>query len=262
VELVWTPPSDPTLQRAVDLAKNSDLAILCIGLNSRLEGEESPIDIPGFSHGDRTDIRLPEQQRKLLDAVLDTGKPVIVVLINGSALAVQAANARARAILEAWYGGQEAGTAIADTLSGDNNPAGRLPVTFYESVDQLPAFTDYSMKDRTYRYFKGKPLYPFGYGLSYSDFAYSATTASPANGGKQHLSAKVTNTSKRDGDEVGQLYLVDKNHDLELKGFQRIHLAAGESRTVSFDIDQSELEGKTPHIGGGQPEQAANAARR
>ena len=262
VELVWTPPTEATLQQAVDLAKNSDLAILCIGLNSRLEGEESPIDIPGFSHGDRTDIRLPEQQRKLLDAVLDTGKPVIVVLINGSALAVHAANARARAILEAWYGGQEAGTAIADTLSGDNNPAGRLPVTFYESVDQLPPFTDYSMKGRTYRYFKGKPLYPFGYGLSYSDFSYSETISDPPSGGKQRLSAKVTNTSKRDGDEVAQLYLVDKDHDPELKGFQRIHLKAGESKAVSFDIDQSELNGKAPHIGGGQPEQAANAARR
>jgi beta-glucosidase len=262
VELVWTPPAEPTLQTAVDLAKNSDLAILCIGLNSRLEGEESPIDIPGFSHGDRTDIRLPEQQRKLLDAVLDIGKPVIVVLINGSALAVETANARARAILEAWYGGQEAGTAIAETLSGDNNPAGRLPVTFYASVDQLPPFDDYSMKGRTYRYFKGKPLYPFGYGLSYSDFSYAETTSDPPSGGKQHLSAKVTNTSKRDGDEVAQLYLVDNDHDLQLKGFQRIHLKAGESKPVSFDIDQNELNGKTPHIGGGQPEQTANATRR
>ncbi len=261
LELVWTPPAEATLREALDLANESDLAILCIGLNSRLEGEESPIDIPGFSHGDRTNINLPEQQQKLLDGVLDTGKPTIVILINGSALAVQSAKDRARAILEAWYGGQEAGTAIANTLSGDNNPAGRLPVTFYESVDQLPPFTDYSMKGRTYRYFKGKALYPFGYGLSYSDFAYSETTATSASGGKQTLSAKVTNTSKRGGDEVVQLYL-SGNEELELKGFQRVHLGAGESKTVSFDIDQSEVNDKVPHIGGGQPEQASNAPRR
>ncbi len=262
VELVWAPPAEPTLQEAVDLAKDSDLAILCIGLNSRLEGEESPIDIPGFSHGDRTDIRLPEQQRKLLDAVLDTGKPVIVVLINGSALAVQTAKERAQAILEAWYGGQEGGTAIANTLSGDNNPAGRLPVTFYASVDQLPPFTDYSMKGRTYRYFKGKPLYPFGYGLSYSQFRYAETGVGQTNSGKQRLSTQVTNTSKREGDEVVQLYLSDDNRDIQLKGFQRIHLAAGETKKVSFEIDPNELNGRVPHIGGGQPEQVSNAARR
>jgi beta-glucosidase len=254
VELVWTPPAEPTLQEAVDLAKQSDLAILSIGLNSRLEGEESPIDIPGFSHGDRTDIRLPDQQQKLLEAVLDTGKPTIVVLINGSALAVQTAKGRAAAILEAWYGGQEAGTAIANTLSGDSNPAGRLPVTFYDSVDQLPPFTDYSMKGRTYRYFKGKPLFPFGYGLSYSQFTYSETTSGPVQDGKQQFSAKVTNTSKRGGDEVVQLYLSNNDDNFQLKGFQRLHLGAGDSKTISFDIDQKELNGRAAHIGGGQPE--------
>ncbi|HEY7306241.1 MAG TPA: glycoside hydrolase family 3 C-terminal domain-containing protein [Bryobacteraceae bacterium] len=253
VELVWAPPAEPTLREAVDLVKQSDLAILCIGLNSRLEGEESPIDIPGFSHGDRTDIRLPEQQWKLLDAVLDTGKPVIAILINGSALAVQSAKGRAAAILEAWYGGQEAGTAIANTLSGDNNPAGRLPVTFYESVDQLPPFTDYSMKNRTYRYFKGNPLYSFGYGLSYSQFSYSEKAAKQTTGGKQQLSARVTNTSRRSGDEVAQLYLSDHNGGIELKGFQRIHLGAGESKTVSFTLDPGELQGKVPHLGGNAP---------
>lgn len=253
-ELVWSPPAKPTLHEAVDLAKSSDLAILCIGLNSRLEGEESPIDIPGFSHGDRTDIRLPQQQRELLQAVLDAGKPTIVILINGSALAVPAAKDRAQAILEAWYGGQEAGTAIANTLSGDNNPAGRLPITFYQSVDQLPPFTDYSMKGRTYRYFKGKPLFPFGYGLSYSQFSYSETTNGAVHDGKQRFSAKVTNTSKRSGDEVAQLYLSDKDRNLQLKGFQRFHLGAGDSKTISFDIDQNELNGRTAHIGGAQPE--------
>jgi beta-glucosidase len=253
VELVWAPPAEPTLREAVDLMKQSDLAILCIGLNSRLEGEESPIDIPGFSHGDRTDIRLPDRQRRLLDAVLDTGKPVIAILINGSALATQSAKDRAAAILETWYGGQEAGTAIANTLSGDNNPAGRLPVTFYESEDQLPPFTDYSMKNRTYRYFKGTPLYPFGYGLSYSKFTYSEIGAKQARDSKRQLSARVKNTSKRSGEEVVQLYLSDHSGGIELKGFQRIHLGAGESKTVAFTLDAGELQGKVPHIGGNAP---------
>ena len=183
VELVWAPPPEAALAEAVETAKQSDLAILFIGLNSRLEGEESPMQIPGFAHGDRTNIDLPEPQEKLLNAVLATGKPVVVVLLNGSALAVTTANKRAAAILEAWYGGQEGGAAIANTLAGDNNPAGRLPVTFYQSTDQLPPFSDYSMKNRTYRFFTGKPLYPFGFGLSYSTFEYSQLTLQKAPGG-------------------------------------------------------------------------------
>jgi len=222
------------LHEAVDLVKRSDLAILCVGLNSKLEGEEMPIDIPGFSHGDRTDIQLPQPQEKLLEAVLDTGKPVVVILINGSALAVAAAKDRAAAILEAWYPGQEGGAAIASTLSGRNNPAGRLPVTFYKSVDQLPPFTDYSMKNRTYRYFTGEPLYPFGYGLSYSTFEYSDKSV---NG--HTASARITNTSEREGDEVVQLYIkTDYAPNPVLKGFERIHLRPGESRAVSFTADE------------------------
>ncbi|MBV8810320.1 MAG: glycoside hydrolase family 3 C-terminal domain-containing protein [Acidobacteriaceae bacterium] len=253
VELVWAPPPESLLGEAVARAKESQLAILCLGLNSRLEGEESPIEIPGFSHGDRTDIKLPEPQQKLLKAVLDTGTPVIVILINGSALAVQTAQERAQAILEAWYGGQEAGNAIAKTLSGENNPAGRLPVTFYGSIDQLPLFTDYSMKGRTYRYFKGKPLYPFGYGLSYSNFGYSDVQTKPSGDGERELSAHVTNRSTRDGDEVVQLYLKSVNRDLALMGFRRIHLSAGETKTVSFVVSESDLKGTTATIGGGQP---------
>jgi beta-glucosidase len=231
-------PSAPSglgqLLQAVDLVKQSDLAILCIGLNSKLEGEEMRIDIPGFSHGDRTDIHLPSPQEKLLNAVLDTGKPVIVVLINGSALAVEAAKDHAAAILEAWYGGQEGGTAIANTLAGKNNPGGRLPVTFYASLDQLPPFSDYSMKERTYRYFTGTPLYPFGYGLSYSTFTYSETSV---NG--QTASARVTNASNRDGDEVVQLYIkTGRAPNPVLGGFERIHLKANESRVVSFTSDE------------------------
>src|SRR5579884_2145973 len=254
VELVWTPPAESLLQQAVDTIKQSDVAILCIGLNSRLEGEESPIDIPGFSHGDRTDINLPAPQKHLLEAALDTGKPVIVVLVNGSALAVSLAKQRAQAILEAWYGGQEGGTAIANTLSGDNNPGGRLPVTFYESVDQLPPFNDYSMKNRTYRYFTGKPLYPFGYGLSYSDFRYSDFSAKLGTDTKYQLSVRVTNQSSRDGDEVVQLYFKTPTENIALKGFKRVHLKAGESRSVRFLVDQGTFRSsKLLGIGGGQP---------
>jgi beta-glucosidase len=233
LELVWRPPAEALLRQAIETVKGSDVAIVCIGLNAKLEGEESPIEIPGFDHGDRTDIRLPAPEEKLLESVLATGKPVVVVLVNGSALAVETAKNRAAAILEAWYGGQEGGTAIAETLSGKNNPGGRLPITFYKSVDQLPPFADYSMKNRTYRYFTGEPLYPFGYGLSYSTFAYSdqAVTGHAA-------SVRVTNTSRREGDEVVQLFIkTDYAPNPVLKGFQRIHLRPHESRVVSFTSD-------------------------
>ncbi|MFL6354198.1 MAG: glycoside hydrolase family 3 C-terminal domain-containing protein [Bryobacteraceae bacterium] len=256
LELVWAPPPDAALEGAVELARRSDVAILCLGLNSRLEGEESKLVIPGFESGDRTDIRLPEPQRKLVEAVLDTGKPVVVVLVNGSALAINLVKERAQAILEAWYGGQEAGTAIARTLSGKNNPAGRLPVTFYESVDQLPPFTDYSMVGRTYRFFKGQPLYPFGYGLSYSDFKYSGLAIRPA-GITSAVSAMVANSSARDGDEVVEFYLSRRDgSNPELRGFERVHLKAGESRTVGFTVQTSELQDRTVSIGGGQPVKA------
>ena len=172
IELVWAPPARPLLAEAVKTAHAAEAVVLCVGLNSRLEGEEQNVKIPGFAGGDRTSLDLPEGQRNLLDAVLATGKPVVVVLLNGSALSVNRAAEKAHAILEAWYPGQEGGTAIARTLSGANNPAGRLPVTFYRSVDQLPPFTDYSMKGRTYRYFEGDPLFAFGSGLSYSKFQY------------------------------------------------------------------------------------------
>jgi beta-glucosidase len=240
VELVWAPPSDRLLREAVDLVKQSDLAVLCIGLNSRLEGEESPIQIPGFAHGDRTDIELPEQQKRLLEGVLDTGKPTVVVLVNGSALAINMAKERAQAILEVWYGGQEGGTAIARTLSGDNNPGGRLPVTFYQSVNQLPEFDDYSMKERTYRYFNGTPLFPFGYGLSYSEFHYSDLKVT-----RQEATVNVTNRSQRAGDEVVQLY-----RSRELKGFTRIHLLPSETKVVRFMLANIDGQGDSIRIGG------------
>jgi beta-glucosidase len=250
VELVWAPPPDAALAEAVETARHSDLAILCIGLNSRLEGEESPIQIPGFAHGDRTNIDLPEPQEKLLNAVLATGKPVVVVLLNGSAIAVNTAAQRAAAILEAWYGGQEGGYAIANTLSGDNNPAGRLPVTFYQSTEQLPPFSDYSMKNRTYRFFDGHPLYPFGFGLSYSTFEYSRLKLETAADGKLSVSVRVRNTSQVAGDEVAQLYIGDDGAAPWLKGFQRAHFAAGASRELHWTLDPSEVHGNIVTVGG------------
>ena len=250
VELVWAPPPGAALAEAVETAKKSDLAILCIGLNSRLEGEESPIQIPGFAHGDRTNIDLPEPQESLLKAVLDTGKPVVVVLLNGSALAVNTASKRATAILEAWYGGQEGGNAIANTLAGDNNPAGRLPVTFYQSTEQLPPFSDYSMKNRTYRFFDGKPLYPFGFGLSYSTFEYSKLQLRKAPAGKLFVSVRVRNTSQAAGDEVAQLYVGSDRGAGWLKGFQRAHFAPGESRILHWTLGPEEIHGNIVTVGG------------
>ena len=253
VELVWAPPAEALLAEAVGTVKNSDMAIVCVGLNSRLEGEESPIQIPGFEHGDRTAIGLPEPQEKLLEAVLDTGKPVVVVLLNGSALAANVAKQRAAAILEAWYGGQEGGAAIARTLAGDSNPAGRLPVTFYESVDQLPAFDDYAMKGRTYRYFTGQPLYAFGYGLSYSVFRYSDIRSNPLPDGQLEITARVKNDSQRAGDEVAQLYVTVSNARPELKGFVRTHVPANQSKSVRFVLKGAGLPGAAVTVGGGQP---------
>ncbi len=256
VELVWKPPAEAALADALATVKAADVAIVCLGLNSRLEGEESKIDIPGFDGGDRTTIDLPASQQKLLDAVLDTGKPTVVVLINGSALAVKTAKERAQAMLEAWYPGQEGGTAIADTLAGDNNPAGRLPVTFYESVNDLPPFSDYSMKNRTYRYFRGSPLYPFGYGLSFSDFRYSDIAVHAQSGSAEYdVSATAENASGRGGDEVAQLYLSRaEGRDLELRGFQRIHLQPGEKKVLHFSVSAEDAkERSVVTVGGGQP---------
>jgi beta-glucosidase len=259
VQLGWIPPADAALAEAVTLAKESDVAILFVGLSSELEGEElRALDIPGFKGGDRTRLHLPEPQENLVKAVTATRRPVIVVLTSGSALAVNSAAEHAAALVVAWYGGEEAGAAIAETLAGASNPAGRLPVTFYKGVEQLPAFTDYSMKGRTYRYFEGEPLYPFGFGLSYSTFAYSGLRAKRTAQGAE-VSATVRNTSARDGDEVVQLYLGGGPRTeapiRSLRGFQRIHLRAGESREVGFTIASPDLsEGMVEaSVGGGQP---------
>lgn len=246
--LKWVAPVKPLLDQAMTTIKSADVVIAFVGLSPDLEGEEMRVHIPGFSGGDRTDITLPAAQQQLLEAVKKTGKPLIVVLLNGSALAVNWSQQNADAILEAWYPGQAGAQAIAETLSGKNNPAGRLPVTFYRSVHDLPPFTDYAMSNRTYRYFKGDPLYGFGYGLSYTSFAYShlkLSTSRLAAGESLKVDVEVTNTGKVPGDEVAQLYLTPPqdgvNPRYSLEGFQRIHLASGEMRHIQFTLDPRQL---------------------
>ena len=180
------------------------------GISPRLEGEEMPVNVEGFKKGDRTNIEIPKVQQEMVKALKATGKPVVYVLCTGSALALNWEDANIDAILNAWYGGQEAGTAVADILFGDYNPSGRLPVTFYKSIDQLPDFEDYSMKGRTYRYMTETPLYPFGYGLSYTNFAYRNAKLSSGKITKDQsvtLTFDIANTGKMDGDEVAQIYI-------------------------------------------------------
>jgi len=239
------------LAEAVAAMKDADVVLAFVGLNPNLEGEEMRVSIPGFAGGDRTDLKLPEPQEKLIAAAVATGKPVVVVLTSGSALAVNYAAEHAAAVLQLWYGGEEAGTAIAETLAGVNNPSGRLPVTFYRGVEQLPPFEDYSMDGRTYRYFKGDALYGFGFGLSYSKFAYSGIRAK-RTGKEAQISARVKNDSGREGDEVVQLYVSGGGAIRQLRGFQRVHLAAGETREVRFAVEAPKGKVKVS-LGGGQP---------
>jgi beta-glucosidase len=279
-ELIWAKFNGAPSQEAVIAAKNADVVIAVVGITSQLEGEEMPVSEPGFLGGDRTSIDLPQPEEDLVEAVAASGKPLAVVLLNGSALAVNWINEHANTILEAWYPGEEGGAAVAETLSGKNNPAGRLPVTFYKGVEQLPNFEDYGMANRTYRYFSGKPLYPFGYGLSYTKFSYSGLsvpTQPTAAGQPVAADVTVTNTGQVPGDEVVQLYLtfppVKGAPRIALRGFQRIHLDPGASQKVHFDLKPRDLsmvteEGDpiiaqgdyTISIGGGQPDTAAPVA--
>ena len=221
--------------------KNADVILFVGGISPRLEGEEMRVTIEGFKGGDRTNIEMPTIQKEFLKALKATGKPIVEVVCTGSALALNWEDGNVDAILNAWYGGEAAGTAVADILFGDYNPAGRLPVTFYKSIDQLPAFEDYSMKGRTYRYMTETPLYPFGYGLSYTKFAYKSAKLSKSvicKTDSLKLFIEVQNTGKRDGDEVVQIYLRnpnDPNGPLKaLKGFKRVSLKAGELQKVNF----------------------------
>ena len=253
--------------------KDVDAIIFAGGISPQLEGEEMPVAVPGFKGGDRTSIMLPAVQTELMKALKATGKPIVFVMMTGSAIAIPWEDENVPAIINAWYGGQSAGTAIADVLFGDYNPAGRLPVTFYKGDNDLPGFSDYSMNNRTYRYFKGEALYPFGYGLSYTTFNYSNVKipASIIKGKVLTVSAVVKNAGKKDGEEVVELYTAYNsvkglNPIKALKGFQRIALKAGESKTIAFNLKPEQLslideagnayqpKGKlTISIGGGQP---------
>lgn len=276
-QLLWAPVDNTPSPAAVAAAKKADLVIAVVGLTSHLESEQSSIKQPGFLDGDKTNLRMPEPEEALVQSVAATGKPLVVVLLNGSALAINWINQHANAILEAWYPGEEGGAAVADTLSGKNDPGGRLDETFYQSVNQLPNFQNFSMKGRTYRYFTGKPLYPFGYGLSYTTFAFSdLSIPHPTLQAGQPLNASVTvtNTGKVAGDEVVQLYLKFPNiagaPNIALRGFRRIHLNPGQSQNVNFTLNRRALsmvtnlgqrivaQGEyTMSIGGGQPDTVA-----
>ncbi|HXY40167.1 MAG TPA: glycoside hydrolase family 3 C-terminal domain-containing protein, partial [Vicinamibacteria bacterium] len=245
VRLAWRPPSTETaFEQALVAARQAEVVVFVGGLTAEVEGEEMRVAYPGFAGGDRTDIELPAIQQKMLEALHATGKPVVLVLATGSALAVRWADEDLPAVLLAWYPGQQGGAAVADVLFGDVSPAGRLPVTFYRSAGQLPRFDDYSMDDRTYRYFAGEVLYPFGHGLSYTRFEYASLRLSRARlrgDDTLEVEAEVRNAGTRQGDEVVQLYARDPARRrsgpiLELRGFERVRLEPGETKRVRFTL--------------------------
>ncbi len=278
-QLIWSKYDPKPNPEAILAAKAADVVVAVLGITSELEGEEMPVSEEGFKGGDRTTINLPRPEEELLQAVTATGKPVVLVLANGSALSVSWAKEHVNAILESWYAGEEGGTAIAQTLSGKNNPAGRLPVTFYTGIEQLPPFEDYGMKGRTYRYLQAKPLYPFGYGLSYTRFSYRGLRLLNKEikaGDPLSAEVTVTNEGKRGGDEVVQLYLSFPNVPgaplRALRGFKRVQLEQGQSARVRFDLKDRDLSMVTEtgepviaegiysvSIGGGQPNTGAPA---
>ena len=259
----------------IERHKNADAFIFAGGISPQLEGEEMPVDAPGFNGGDRTSIMFPEVQTRLLKALQSSGKPVVFLMMTGSAIAVPWEAENIPAILNIWYGGQSAGTASADVIFGNYNPAGRLPVTFYKDDSDLPPFVDYKMDNKTYRYFKGTPLYGFGYGLSYTDFKYSElkVPSKIKKGQPATISVKVTNTGKMEGEEVAQLYLMNQNASIKsplksLKGFERFNLKPSQSTVVNFTLSPEDLsyvtesgnlkpyEGKIQiAVGGSQPDE-------
>lgn len=273
VTLSWYPPAQALREQAVAVARKADVIVAVLGLSPTFVGEEMSIEVPGFNKGDRTRLTLPATQEALLKALVATGKPVVLVLVNGSALAVDWAKQHVSAILEAWYPGEAGGEAIGQTLSGQNNPGGKLPLTFYASVNDLPPFTDFSMKNRTYRYYAGTPLFAFGYGLSYTSFDYSKVRLSAESlkaGESLVVTAEVQNTGKVAGDAVTEVYLTPPQNGVnplhELRGFSRVRLAPGQSRQVRFTLNPRDLslvnaQGKrsvTPgaysiFVGGSQP---------
>jgi beta-glucosidase len=247
LQLMWSVPSETNYEelkrQAVETARKADVIIMCMGISANLEGEEMSVSIDGFSGGDRTKIDLPDIQQNLIKAVYATGKPVVLVLLNGSAIATNWESKNLPAIIEAWYPGQAGGEAIADVIFGDYNPGGRLPVTIYKSLNDLPPFEDYNMKNRTYRYFKGEPLYPFGYGLSYTSFEYSNLKIEPdiCDGDTVKINVDVKNSGKLAGDEVVQLYVSNLGSPYpvpirSLQAFKRIHLLPGETKTIKLTV--------------------------
>ena len=269
--LDWIAPAQPLIDGAVAAAKQSDVVVAFVGLSPDLEGEEMSVSFPGFKGGDRTSLALPDAQQKMLEAVKATGKKLVVVYMTGGAISDPWVSQNADAVVQAWYPGEAGGEAIAHTLTGKTNPGGRLPYTVYRDVADLPPFEDYAMTGRTYRYFKGQVLYPFGHGLSYTTFAYDKPTLSATSikaGAAATASVTVRNSGKRDGDEVVQLYLAKPGDTANpvLAGFTRVNLKAGESRTVSLPLDSRALsqvgqDGSrkvlpgqyTVSLGGGQP---------
>ena len=250
LKLLWASPEKTSFQKAIELAEKSEVVIFVGGISPGVEGEQMPVNAKGFDGGDKTDIKLPEIQTELLKALHKTGTPVVLVLLNGSALAVNWENDNLPAIVEAWYPGELGGNAIADVLFGDYNPSGRLPVTFYKTVKDLSPFVNYSMKGRTYRYFKGEALYPFGYGLSYTNFEYGRLNLSKNKIKKTKatkVSVKVKNVGDLQGEEVVQLYIKDVESSVkrplkDLRGIKRISLKPGQSSTITFEITPEDLQ--------------------
>ena len=248
-KLIWSMPYPDMEESALRKIKESDVTVLFMGLSPYLEGEEMPIKVEGFSGGDRTDIKLPSTQVNFMDKVVKTGKPVILVLMGGSAIAVNEADKNIPAILHSWYPGEFGGMALAEILFGDVNPSGKLPVTFYKSIDDIPDFEDYNMHNRTYKYFSGEPLYPFGHGLSYTDFEYSNLEIQDKEFDRIDeitLNVSVKNAGQVPGAEVVQLYISDMEAstrvpNITLEGFQKIYLEPGEQKTVEFQIKPEQL---------------------
>lgn len=249
LQLVWNTESVSGDKDMMQKVNDSDVIVFVGGITARLEGEEMPVFVDGFEKGDRTNLKLPLPQEKLLRKLQATGKPIVFVMTSGSALAINWEQENLPAIIQAWYPGQAGGEAVADVLFGDYNPSGKLPVTFYKSVNDLPPFEDYHMKGRTYRFFEGEVLYPFGYGLSYSDFSYSKPVLSKSVMSKDEtnsVSITVTNMGEYDGETVVQLYISDKESSLpspikSLRKFKKIFLRKGASKTVTFDITPQDL---------------------
>jgi len=247
-KMTWVDTSEDFEKEAIKAAYAADVVIFCGGISSRLEGEEMPLNIDGFSHGDRTTIKLPEIQEELLKKLNATGKPIVYVNFSGSAIALNWEEENLPAIVQAFYPGEQTGTALARLIFGDFSPSGKLPVTFYRSVDDLPPFKDYRMTNRTYRYFEGSPLYPFGYGLSYTSFTYDLLNVPEELGAGEILkvSVKVTNTGQVASSQAIQLYLSDVEASVpvplqSLVAFKNITLDPGESKVVDFEVKPEQM---------------------